>query len=101
MPENLSIILEAWLSACSVEAGYLGHMEPRMLQEKGGRMKERKPIELEFAGTGGHLKLIGRADKSLPYITVYFGQRFACVPDKAIKRLRDWCDEILRSRRES
>lgn len=65
-------------------------------------MKELKPITLDF--DGGEMKLIGRAGKNLPYISISMEGKNGykgCVPDKAVKRLRRWCDEILKPRRES
>lgn len=36
--------------------------------------------------------LVGRSDLSLPYISIQNG---GVVPDKDVRRLRNWCNEIL------
>lgn len=60
-------------------------------------MKDFKPIKLELAfHYGGEMKMIGRKPKDRPYISVKVGDRYACVPDRAVRRLRRWCNEILK-----
>lgn len=63
---------------------------PTSTKARGRKLKDLRSIKLDFRG--GEMFLVGRSDLSLPYISIQNG---GVVPDKDVRRLRNWCNEIL------
>jgi hypothetical protein len=66
-------------------------------------MKDLKPIKFQRVSKvnlEGQLRMIGRAPVYRPYIAIEIGAAHAFVADKDVRRLRDWCNEILEKPKE-